>query len=186
MKSGNAPSAPLEIQLLWPELSPEPIDEIDSESCAIAEKRAQAFRLYTKKRPVRAIAEEIKVSPATASRYVRHVLDAYLKFAAQDAQMHLSRELGKLAAIESELWEAWERSKSEQVKTLTGRRDGQNPVNEAKVERLQRDGSTKIMGLILDTFDRRCKLLGLIETERDSYREVPVKLISSYNPMDGV
>lgn len=179
-------STTLEIQLLWPEVGAEPVSEMDNETCILAEKRAQAFRLYTQRKSVREVAGALKVSVATAARYVRHVLDAYLRFQAQDASAHLGRELGRLAAIEAELWEAWEKSKSESVETFTGRREGQSMSNEARVKRKQREGSVAIMKLILEVFDKRCQMLGLLDTSKETYKPTPVKLFGNYNPMDDV
>ena len=175
---------PAEIRLLWPELPPDDEGNIDDETAVLAERRAKTFRLFGRGLSMRKIAEEQRCSPATVCRDVHSVVGAWRLIAVQDAAAHVARELIRLAAIEAELWDAWERSKGEATETYTGRRDGKVPTNEARVRKKQRDGSPHIMKLILDAWRDRCKLLGLLRTDDVANKggQVPCKMVAGVNP----
>lgn len=147
------------VQTLWPELDDDPIESLDAESALMAENRAKAFRLYTRRNSMRQVATELGVNASTICRWVNHVLDAYKRIAQQDAINHVAAELSRLATIETELWEAWDRSKGEAVETFTGKT---NDKSTARVTKKQRHGDPRIMKLILDAYAQRCKLLGII------------------------
>lgn len=151
------------IQLLWPEAGEEKIGDVDTETALLAERRAKAFRLYTRGLTLKQVSEEMVEggkgpSIATVSRDVNHVLAGYRRMAAQDAALHLARELGRLNTLEAEAWEAWERSKGELVETFTGKTDR---GSSARVVKRQRIGDARFMKIILDIHAQRCEMLGL-------------------------
>jgi len=116
---------PPAIRILWPEMAPEAVENLDNESAVIAERRAKVFRLYTQGLTIREIAEHptVKASKSTVGRDVQHVAESYRLIALQDAAAHLAREIGRLGMIEAAAWESFERSRGESVESTTGRRD---------------------------------------------------------------
>ncbi len=169
------------LNILWPEVEPGPLETLDAESAVMAEARAKAFRLYTRRMSLRQIADELKIHHSTAGRYVNQVLDGYRRYAMQDARAHLAAELGRLATLEAELWEAWDRSKGEAVETFTGKTDR---GSSAKVTKKQRHGDPRIMKLLLDAWDKRCRLLGLLAggDAKSASGTPPVKFVAGINP----
>jgi hypothetical protein len=94
----------------------------------------------------------------------------------REESMHLitmqrDRELKRLDVMEEELWEAWERSKRDEmertmakVDAVAADKDGKNgnPGRSSDlVKKRQRDGDPSIMGQLIALHDRRVKLLGL-------------------------
>ena len=193
-QSGNPVSdqpGQLAVQVLWAEADPfEQDGAVDAESCRLMERRTRVFRQYIQGRSMREVAEDIKSSPATVCRDVRHVLNGLRKVVRQDMEQHVTRELGRLAVIEAEAWEAWQRSKGEQTETYTATRQRPAGVNqpagnavEARQRRRVRDGDPRFLQIAQGTWDRRCKLLGLL-TPEDKTR-VPagaVKLVAGFSP----
>jgi len=176
-----------DLRLLWPESAPETAQSVDQESAAMAERRARVFRLYARGKTMRQVAEEAGTSLATVCRDVNHVLDAYRLAALQDAHHHVARELARLAAIEAELWDAWERSKGEATETTTARRGGASgEAGESRTRRRQRDGDPRVMRLVLGCWERRCRLLGLLRAEdfKDTGAMPPVKLVAGLDPAE--
>jgi hypothetical protein len=179
---------PHAIRLLWPEAAPESPDKVDNESAILNERRVKAFRLYTKGRTMRQIAEEIKCSLGTVSNYVNHILASYRLMGLQDAKFHLDREVAKLATVEAELWEAWEKSKGMVIEETTGRRGTSGgDFAQASIKRRQRDGDPRWMKLIQDNVRQRCRLLG-IEPDEAKIRDglPPVKLVAGIDPLEVV
>jgi hypothetical protein len=173
MDTGHTDSPDAAIRLLWPELAPEPLDRLDNESAAIAERRAKVFRAYCQGKTIRQVAEECGIiSKSQVARDVHHVLDGYRLIALQDAAAHIASELAKLARIEAEAWAAWDRSQKtsheeeREPSILTGK------MSVSKIKNRRRDGTAEWLRIALDCHDRRCRLLKLHTAESGGESDV--------------
>lgn len=161
---------PPELRLLWPEFESEPDGQpVDNETAVLAERRAKVFRLYTRGFSLRDIAEHetIRCSKATAGRDVQHVLDSYRLITVQDAGAHVAQQLSRLAHMESEALEAWERSKRVSEETEISESDGFQKSTHLREKRKQRDGNPAFLQVARDCWNDRCKLLKLIGQDAD-------------------
>lgn len=181
----EATEPPLALRLLWPEMAPEPVDSLDQESAALAERRAKVFRLYARGLSIRAIAEHesVKASKSTVGRDVQHVMDSYRLIAMQDAAAHVARELSRLAILEAEALDAWDRSKGEQREEASASR---GEFQSSSTKRRTRDGNPSFLKIAVVCWDRRCRLLGLLKS--DDFRAdaglPPVKLVAGMDPTE--
>lgn len=180
---------PSELRILWPELEPESPDQpLDQETVAIAERRAKVFRLYTRGKSIRMIAEDasLRCSKSTVARDVQHVLQSYQKIVMQDARAHVIREVAKLTEMEAEAWDAWEKSRGEHIERNEEERDGKPGLR--KTKRRLREGDPRYFKLALMCCDRRCRLVGILKAE-DFKKDAglpPVKLVAGIDPAEVV
>ena len=136
-------------------------------------------RLVLRAKPTREIAELLsaarpyKLSHVQVHKDIKKLEEMWLASAMKDISIEKQKMLRKLDVLESELWEAWDRSKQEEVqRTLTRTTaDGTaSPADEGstaaakKVEaarKVTRDGDASYTRQILEVMERRAKLLGL-------------------------
>jgi hypothetical protein len=187
------------LRILWPEVAPDEQVKLDPESAFMAEQKAKVFRCYVKFKSVRKTAEVLAsegkgdgnprpIHYSTVSRYVREVVDNYRLIQLQDAATNAAMMLGKYVALESELWEEWEKSKGELIETSTTRRTTLNGQNDtAMVKKKQTRANIKIAAEIRTCLDRQSQLLGLIDrlTAGKGMEGLPaVKLVAGIDPGD--
>ncbi len=175
---------PLVVRILWAEQADEAIDRLDNESAVLMERRARAFRLYSRGHTMRRIAEMTESSTPTVCRDIREVMEGFRKIVRQDVDVQVSRELGRLAALELEAWEAWDRSKVEKVETTTSKSDH---ATAARVAKKQRDGDPRFLLVLEKLWQNRCRLLGLLaDNSKQSTTTPPVKLVAGVIPEEVV
>ena len=157
----------------------------------MADRRAKVESLVLRGWTPRAIAQKLGVSPTTIYRDIKAVRDQWKVLRVRDYDAALSEQLEKLIAIEREAWDAWDRSKQEEVrtkvikegesKTSEGRQEAENTngnqfaAGKHKAERAtaSQTGDLRYLELVIKCIDRRCKMQGLDDPMehlvRDSY-----------------
>lgn len=161
---------------------------LDNETVIIMERRARVMSLYRSGRTMRDITTEVKVSLRTIHKDIHFVFDGYKRIAARNAAEHIADALQRLTSREIDIEQEWEKSKGEYVETVSGRRaQGQEASDMASVKKRQRYGDPRLATLLLQCWDRRCKLLGLLSG--DDLKALastlpPVKMVKGINPAE--
>lgn len=132
----------------------------------IAERRQQIATRYLRGETQAGIAADLGIDQATVSRDLVAVRAAWLASSVRDFDTAVAQELAKIDEIESEYWQAWERSKMPKEATLTEKVEGKDSRSRARVQREHRDGNPAYLDGVLKCIERRCKLLGLDAPER--------------------
>jgi len=186
----------LSIALLYPSAAAAPGESedayLDNERMLIAERRAQAARMYCGHRTMREIAAELKVSLGTIHSDLQAVLNGIRQHVKQHATELLCQEILKLNEFESDVTREWERSKGEYVETTQGKRNDGTPrkvFGMAQTKRKQRSGDAKLAALILKCREMRFKLLGLLNVEdilKKGDTMPPVKFVAGLDPVEAV
>ncbi|MFO0937851.1 MAG: hypothetical protein U0798_15210 [Gemmataceae bacterium] len=103
-------------------------------------------------------------------------------------QLTLAAQLAKLDLMERELWTEWDRSKGELVESRPVDARPETSVSTPQQSEETAKGNTKIMALIQGCWDRRSKLLGLLNTEdfKSMNNLPPVKLVAGLDPVEVV
>lgn len=162
---------------------------LDAETLAIAERRTRVVELYSRRWSMRAIQQELKCSLGTVHADLHAVLENYKAAAIQAASHHISQALIALTHRETQLELDLERSRGEAVETTTGRRGKTGAeFGQATVRKKgQQSFTAKLHGLLLQVWDRRCRLLGLLKAEDfRTMATAPVKLVAGFDPVDVV
>jgi hypothetical protein len=160
-------------QIQTPILFDLPIDELgpnerlDHESAIIAERRMKAARLYAAKKPMRAIAAELRCSLGTVHADIHFVVNHWRKAAIQDVGHVLAIELLRLESIEEQFWQLAELSREQGDLTAVGHH----------------------LDSMLGIIKIRCNLLGLtggkgIPGRENDSPKVLVKLVAGVDPME--
>lgn len=104
------------------------------------------------------LAAEYGVSQGTISKDLAALRAMWLESALVDFDEARQVALAKIDHLEAEYWAAWETSKTERVKTATGKTD---KGTSARVEKEQRDGNPQYLAGVQWCIAERIKLLGL-------------------------
>lgn len=107
----------------------------------------------------------------TISRDITEIHSQWLKEATRSFDELVARELTRLDKVESEYWEAWNRSKAERQLSKTARRrksGGESgEVSEtAEIVKEQRDGNPAFLDGVMKCVAKRCELLGIDAPKR--------------------
>lgn len=160
---------------------------LDAETLTIAERRTKVAELYARKWSLRQIKDELRCSLGTVHHDLHTVLEGYKTAALSAAATHVGSALMALSHREHQLELDLERSRGEAVETTTGRRGKQGAeVGAAQVRKKpQLQVTVKIHALLIQCWDRRCRLLGLLKA--DDFRALatpPVKLVAGFDPAE--
>lgn len=183
---GDAGLTPL--SFFFPDLTPGEARLIDGETARIMERRTRVMAAYRRGRSMDSIRRDLGCSIGTVHHDLHTVFEGYRRLAARTAQEHIADALQRLAAREADIETEWEKSKGESVETYTGKRDGRSPGNEARVRKKQRYGDPRLAALLIQCWDRRCKLLGLLRPDDLKGRGElpPVKYVAGLDPVEAV
>jgi hypothetical protein len=109
------------------------------------------------------IATEIGISQGMVSQDLKLIQKRWRKQTAVNMDEAKNKELARIDALEREYWEAWERSKGEQVKGRQKQSDtgGKKKIEWATVEKVQLIGNPAFLAGVEKCIDMRCKLLGI-------------------------
>ncbi len=121
---------------------------------------ARIAAMFLEQRPQTEIAKELGLVQSVISRDLAEVKRRWRMSSLIDINEAKQRELARIDALESEYWQAWERSCHERVKTRT-EQEGQ--AIKAIVTREQRDGNPAFLNGIQNCIEQRCKILGIYE-----------------------
>ena len=124
---------------------------------------ARISELYLRGKPQAEIAEEIGVSQGQVSKDLSIIRTRWRKQTTVNMDEAKNKELARIDVLEREYWEAWERSKGEQVKGRQKQSDtgGKKKIEWATVEKVQLIGNPAFLAGVEKCIDMRCKLLGI-------------------------
>ena len=173
--------------LLYPELTADEARSLDPKSFRIMERRSRVMSLYRKGRSMGAIAVEVGCSVGTVSNDIHAVLDGYLRWTLKSVREHVADGLQRLAEEEAQLRAEVEKSQAEAVETFTETTvtDGKPARHRAWVKKRRRPTDHHLFRLLFACWDRRCKLLGLLDAPAAA-AAVPVKIVAGFDPVDRV
>lgn len=148
----------------------------------IERDRVVMARMYLKGKTLREIADalafsdgrEYKLSIQMIHRDMQIMSQRWVEMAIQNIGEVKGRELAKIDILELEAWQAWERSRVEQKRSKTGRREtgepGEAQATPAKVSKKtdslevwksEQHGDPRYLTTVQWCIEKRCKLLGL-------------------------
>lgn len=112
--------------------------------------------------PVRTIAAELRLSPATICRDIGTVIDRWKAQSVAAIDEYIAVELAKVEHLEATYWAAWNRSCRDRQRNKAGRKDAPDGTTDT-VEKIneRRDGNPAFLAGVERCIERRCKLLGL-------------------------
>lgn len=183
---GPVPDSVTALSFFFPELTEQEAKLLDGETARIMERRTRVMALYRRGLSMEAIRKEVGCSVGTVHHDIHTVFEGYKRFAARSAQEHIADALQRLAAREADIEREWERSKGEQIESTQGKRDGRVRTGQATVKKKQRYGDPRLAALLMQCWDRRCKLLGLLKPDDLKNRdgEPPVKYVAGIDPTE--
>jgi len=122
------------------------------------------------------IAADLGLSTRQVSYDLKKVRERWQAAAFADIAEITAKELAKIDRIERKAWEAWEKSCGERKSTTTEQvakplKDGvaiQEKITESKQDLI---GDPRFLEVVLRCIERRCKLLGLGETDPETTRK---------------
>jgi hypothetical protein len=173
------------LSLLFPEVTAEEAQILDSETARIMERRVRVMDLYRAGKSMPRIRETIGCSLGTVHNDIHTVLEGYKRVAARSAQEHIADCLQRLNAREVDIHAEWEKSKGERIETHAENRNGSST---AKLKKKQAYGDPRLAVLLLQCWDRRCKLLGVLSGTDLAGRDgmPPVKMVAGLDPVEAV
>ena len=129
-----------------------------SKRTELASRRKEVAQLHIQGYTQTKIAERLGVSQATISGDLKIIEKQWRADAVRDFDLCRQHELQKLALIEQEAWQAWERSqKPQQSADLAG--DGSNRPNRKRIR--NQYGDPRFLALVNQCIATRRALLGL-------------------------
>lgn len=125
------------------------------------------------------IADWLDLDKSGISREVRAIKAQWQVETIEDHNLYVQQELRRLAMLEAEHWDAWERSQQSKETThleklLVGKDESGSPMGRVRqgTRAEARVGDVVFLNGIQKVIDSRCKLLGLYPTERESAAEI--------------
>jgi len=181
-------------EYFWPALTEGECDPLDNESFLIAERRTRVAAAYCRGLSMREVAKEVStteksISFSTVRDDLQAVFRGWQKVAIRSRGEQIARELMLLAHREADIEREWEKSKGERVEQYAERREGKTPSTGTKLKKIQGVGDPRLAALLLQCWDRRCRLLGLLEAAdlRKNPEVAPTaKLIAGVDPVEAV
>lgn len=140
---------------------------------SVEERRAEVSRRATQGESLRFMANELAVSVATIRKDLTAVRDEWRESAKAAAGERVASQLATLETIRREAFAAFERSKAEEIETVTvieyevtpgadGKPGTRKPVAQRTTRYVrQRLPDAKYLDTVLRTMEREAKLLGL-------------------------
>lgn len=125
----------------------------------VIKDQAIVAEMYLKGRTMAAIAEALGGYSINMVNYdLREIRKRWRTSAVRDFDAYREEQLARLDLVEASAWREWERSCRRYRKRTKG--VGANgPIN--KLETGNQTGDPRYMSIVLNTIERRCKLLGL-------------------------
>jgi hypothetical protein len=139
---------------------------------ALSTRRQQVAAAYLRGEYQSDIAVRFGISQQQISLDLKAIRAAWLQSAIRDFDAARAEELAKIDAVESEYWQAWERSKKDKeiaVQETDGVLDEKTKRPRIKKGMLRKEGQSgnpAYLAGILSCIERRCKILGLDAPER--------------------
>ena len=125
----------------------------------VLKDQAIVAEMYLKGNTMAAIAEKLGGYSINMVNYdLREVRKRWRASTVRDFDAHREEQLARLDLIEAAAWREWERSCKDYYKQTTGT-GAMGPID--KEETGGQTGDPRYMNVILNTVERRCKLLGL-------------------------
>lgn len=130
---------------------------------------------------VREIAREIQrveglerpISASTVHKYQTQLLDEWRKTRIKDVDLAIEQKLAEIQHAKMELWEQWEKSKTDTKEQITKKRGAvgsQSQIKTTQVENTTKDlvnyGDVRYLAEIRALIDQEIKLLGLNAPEK--------------------
>lgn len=122
--------------------------------------------LYLRGCSCRQIAKSIGISHAMIARELQVIRQRWLEEQVKNFDELQQRELLRLDKIECEMWDAWEKSKADQITSTARREDGMIAKTVNEVKKAQQTGDAQYMQVIMRCIEKRCKILGLDAPEK--------------------
>ena len=163
----------------------------------VTARRQQVAERYLRGEYQSTIAQAFGVSQAQISKDLAAIRAAWLASAVRDFDLARAQELAKIDAVESEYWQAWERSKKDkETENLEGDGTIDLRTQKPKVTKITKrkegqSGNPAYLAGILSCIDKRCQILGLDAPKRfvidwDSLSPEQVERLAKGEPPDKV
>lgn len=129
---------------------------------AIASRRRDVAKFYLRGWAQQDIAAKLEVDRTTVYRDLCAIHAEWREHRIADMDQLKAAELERIASLEREAWEAWERSKMPVEDRRVGRSSGQQGSRDYVEQRtLGGCGNPKFLAVAMQCVERRCRLLGL-------------------------
>lgn len=131
--------------------------------------RATIAELYLKGWSQIRIGEFLELNQSNVSRELKKIKAGWKVETFRDYDLHVEEELHRLAMVESEYWEGWQRSQVAKEQTMQERMNEAVESTKAKIQRRTetRVGDPRFLEGILKCVQERGKLLDLYPTHSD-------------------
>lgn len=129
-----------------------------------AQDYAMEAKMYLQGQGYGAIAAQLNLGIDTVRKDLQAIQRQWLESANIDFDQMRAEQLAKIDAVESEMWQAWEKSKTAVKRTTTRQVEGGDGAKgrlEAGIITYEREGNIAFLNGILGCIEQRCKLLGL-------------------------
>ncbi len=121
------------------------------------------------------IADHLELDKSNICRELKKIKAGWKSETIEDHNLYVQQELRRLAMLEAEFWDAWQRSQEQRETSLTERlATGKNEAGEVlgrirqATRSEQKVGEAAFLSGIQKVIDTRCKLLGLFPDEKSS------------------
>lgn len=120
-------------------------------------------RGYTFRQIAQAISDnrDYSISYVTAHRDVQTILERWRQEMVKGVHEHQAAELARINAMEREAWDAWDASRQYRERTMSKRKTGHTPGEEAQVTKEKMLGDPRYLQIIQWCINKRCEILGL-------------------------
>jgi hypothetical protein len=127
---------------------------------------ARISDMYLRGWSCRRIGEAIGISHVSVSTELKIIRQRWLEEQVKNFDELQQRELLRLDKVECEMWDAWEKSKADQITSTARREDGMIAKTVNEVRKAQQTGEAQYMQVIMRCIEKRCKILGLDAPEK--------------------
>src|SRR5260370_8094065 len=136
-------------------------DRMTSSRLQVQQRRTAVARLYLKQRTQAEISQTVGVSQGTVSRDLKAIQAEWQRQRLDDFAQARLRELARVDQLEREYWQAWERSRQDNERTV------QEKTTAPTGDRLKagtrsegRDGNPEFLRGVERCIEMRCKITG--------------------------
>jgi len=126
----------------------------------VEQRRQQVAVMYLHGQFQSTIARELGISQQSVSVDLKRLRKEWLASAVRDFDEAKSVELAKIDELERTYWTGWENSLKQREITVSKRRTGKTPGDEASVRRETPMGDARFLDGVLRCITLRCDLLG--------------------------
>lgn len=112
------------------------------------------------------IAAELGLSQPQVSYDLKEIHKRWRESSLVNMNEVKQRELARIDALETEYWQAWERSVGEVIRTTTSRSDKDG--NKASITKEEKAGNPAYLAGVQWCIEQRCKIFGLYEAAKIS------------------